>query len=162
MKNSISFGKELKVKILRNVPLENIGSWAYDSQFDYEGNKKFSELVSNFSLMEEAEFHYKIEDLNKICDQLIEGEYEEKNFDFQGLSCFYNRRELGKDLYEILIRKFDEKFLKEWCDSIILSCKDDQFVRSAMMEIQVIDFPLDMNQKKVLLELSLELMKDGD
>ena len=70
------FGKELKDKIRKKIPIEKIGEWSF-LMFHYnlgEIDHDFEEILLRINLMQEGpEFEYSYEELEKIADDLILG-----------------------------------------------------------------------------------------
>ena len=73
----IQFGQELKKKIDKAEPSFEIGKWAYSIYFDNMGkiDSDFRKILLDLSAMEDGnEFKFSYEELEKISNDLIEGE----------------------------------------------------------------------------------------
>lgn len=92
MSEKILFAKSLKEKIKENVSIPEIGAWVYSLRTENK-DKDLDSLLYHLMFMEEGEeFELSYEELEKIADDLIEGELKNPDPSIEKLAIILDEK----------------------------------------------------------------------
>lgn len=68
------FGKELKIQVTNQVPVHEIGRWAFSIYLEEDVEQGLNDILITINTMEDGpEFAFTYDELNQIADDLIAG-----------------------------------------------------------------------------------------